>query len=86
MQLKRGKRYAIRKKFLLKKVITQISKLTPEIKSSLMDNENISVRGKAIADLGLWIMKETRFASDFTFCQFKTTKRSWFTLGKLNFP
>lgn len=52
-----------------------------------MNNVNIiSVRGKAIADLGLWIMEETRFASDLTFCQFKTTKRSWFTLAKLNFP
>lgn len=85
MQLKPGKDYSINKRFILRKIITQTSRLTPEIKSPLMDNVNI-IRGekKAIADLRLWIMEETRFASDLTFCQFKTIKRSWFTLGKLN--
>lgn len=87
MQLRTGKPFSINKRFLLKKIITQISRLTPEIKSPLMDNVNIiSVRGKATADLGLWIVEETRFASDLALCQFKTTKRPWFTLGKLNFP
>lgn len=72
MQLKTGKHYSIKKRFLLEKIITQISKLTPEIKSPLMGKVNIiSSRGKAIADLGLWIMEETRFASDLAFCQFK---------------
>lgn len=86
MQLKTGKDYSINKRFILRKIVTPTSRLTPEIKSSLMDNMNIIRGKKAIVDLRLWIMEETRFASDLAFCQFKTTKRSWFTLGKLNFP
>lgn len=87
MQFKTGKEHSINKRFILSKIITQTSRLTPEIKSLLMDTVNITrEKKKAIVDLRLWITEETGFASDLTFCQFKSTKRSWFTLGKLNCP
>lgn len=88
MQLKTVKDYSTDKRFRL--IITQTSRLTPEIKSSLMNNVTVLAGGgrgqEAIVYLGLWIMEATRFASDLTSCQFKMTKIPWFTLGKLNFP